>query len=369
MVPTLRIASIPMSSSRASAKPDVSRSQNPKRQLSRATASILFATYRGPNSRHLCAARDNAQGQLVSGGTTVIESNGVRPALVVGRDTFLVAGPGKQFLVVRDSDDGLAVVNRRAFPFAKSPIVARQRFIVAASEKGGLTACTIRKNALKRTDGMRPEPNADGDRIAPFQLDNGLIISVDLVPGQARATIIATRLRDDGTLQRLGQVIAGWCTTCLPAPGNHVVVCEQDTKSITVYRVDAGGQFVKVDEPVERLKLARLIVNADGNGIAGAPFTHLNRNVFVPVHFSGRGSFSPNMKASFTSTQLPILTRNGTLIRTSEDSVIVEHLNGDGTRTPLGTAERVIAKDKLTVTPNGTILVPTENALVALGGA
>ncbi len=328
---------------------------------------IFFDASRfNPTSRKLCTSRIKGTGTLIYGGTTVANGAWVRRPLQLAHDLFVAAGADELSLILRSKDadsdvDTIAVASTLPLAAPYTPIVTPNRHLVVATMDGTVQAYKVERDRLTRTGLVTT--NSDGGGTAPFQLDNGLIISAAHASGQA--SIIATSLGSDGTLHRMGDVMVGPIGNVLRAPGNHLVHCDKATHAVTVFHADATGRFSRVDAPSERLEMARLVVNADGHGIAGS----VDPQVFAPVRFSDQGKLDIDMKQSFTSTTFPILTRSGTLVRTSSTSVFIEDLTSDGALLVRDTTgiRRVVATKNIAVTPSGVLLVPTQYTLVALG--
>ncbi len=321
--------------------------------------------------RILHAARLDAAGALIPGGTAIVDGCWTRPRVVVARDTFLVAGEGTVSLVAHDSGT-LRVINTAPLDSPLAPIRTREGCIVIATAGCTMQAYNVEDDTLVRTgfvDYSNTKFAPEGSWLAPFQLENGLIISAMTVWESKAATLIATRLNADGTLQRVGQVTLGKLGAYRPAPNNRVIFCEDKTNATTVFEVDVNGHFSTVAKVPAHLRVSHVTVNSDGRGIAGDVDKYDRSYLFAPVRYSGAGHIELSMDSPFTSREPPILTSNGTLITTSTKGVTVEQLELDGKRTPRFHAPGVVACNAIAVTPSGFILVPTNEALVALGAA
>jgi hypothetical protein len=331
---------------------------------------ILFASQsKVPGRSILHSARLDASGALVAGPSTPVIGRWTRPPVLVARDLFLIAGEDALSLVARDSGDRLRVTDTFPLWYPLTPIFTDTGVIVIATREGSMLAFKVDGEKLVRTGFAGRE--ADADWRPPFRLENGLFITVEANYSAHASTLIATRLEGDGTLRRVGQTSLGRLGWYIPAPKNHVVFTDGETKVTTVFEVVDSGHFAIAATSTEPINLAYRIIGPDGHGIAGDVDAYVTKAgapyLFAPVHFSESGKIELNAKASFASWTMPLLTRNGTLIRTSTEGVTVEQLDASGTRTPRFTAPGVVAAESMVVTRNGTILVPTKDALVALG--
>ncbi len=328
---------------------------------------ILYARRTGYYTMpELCSARLDAQGRLIPGGTTApLSDYGPRAPVQLARTTFLVSGGGELLTIVRDNGGGLAVAHRQPFDGGEMPVVTRDGVVIIQNDYSDLHAFTIDgTNVVHRSASASGGGGVHASN-APFQLPNGHIVST-AKRGTDRTMIITTRVDATGELHPAYHVEMGKFWGCQPGPGNHVVFCEDHTYAITVFRVEADGRFTKVDDVAQRHPVELMTATVDGCGFAGTR-SGAFPGTFVPMRFSAQGKLELNMEQKLKSTDLPILTRNGTLITADYNRVTVETLNHDGSRTPRCSNPDVGTWNRVAVMPNGTIIVAADDALVALG--
>ncbi len=317
-------------------------------------------------------ARLDPRGGLVAGADVSVTHDNENRPILVGRDTFVDNDDHGLQLMRRVADDELEELSGVQYQAMGTPFFTPDHRIVGASALS-LVAYKVHDDELMETGRLRTDGDATWSVFAsPFQLENGVIVSVargeELGGVLSPTSLVTSRLDSAGALHRLASLTVGQDAFCLPAPKNHVVFRANDESVITVFRVSERGELTAVDKVEATMSADDLIVSPSGLGIIGAPNGTYDDQFYVPIHFSARGKLELNMSAAFESSFPPVLTQSGALIRTSSEGVHVEQLDDDGTRTPCFSVPLRDICARVTVIHDGTILVPTKRALVAVGG-